>query len=798
MHLPLTIRQLRDSAHFSPAPIPSTLFGLAFALAVAAALRLWKIRYLFNAIHDYDPGTHALAGRYIAEGLLPYRDFVSVHPPLYDLTLGAIFKLLGYDYYFGPLLSVVFSLASVVLVYFVAQRLYAGRAGIVASTLFAVEPMMVYFGRRAVQEAMGLFLVLVATILALRWLDGRRPRTLLWCGVVLGLAVATKYVFVPIAVGMGCALLLLSLPQNMWSALRRVGRLRFWCLYGLVALVCYALVLFLRIVVGIPAPLPFTDPLFATPRHIAVSLTVFVVPLLVLWRWWPNGRMVRAWLDACARTVRAEKLWLLVLGGAVGFLAVTGYFWLVAPRGFVEQTFLWQTGRMTTEVPSLVGILRLACVSPAFFRVSLLSVVAVVPLSIVLLNRRDFGRSDCFLVVVIVVTVVLSQGFYQLPRYYGSALLFALLALAGLASRSAAVREEWSRIGVLAVVAVLSTGFVLSLALLKNYSGYDIASVGGQTERALYDSTNEFLHKAGARKVFATNPIYPALADAYASTVSFDTFALWFLQGVTADKVVDGLVAEGVDHVVIDSWVRFWQGSAYDELVDAFLHEIHVRASLAGIVGAGTDEWVEVYKLGPAPATLVNSDFKYWSYSDGMSLPLGWNPVLIGGVGDAADIRAAGLDDEGGVRLVVYEDGRTELGATSTHAGLSRRIAFPRAAIRVTAMPGVNTEALGAEPLGPAIHFLDGEGHSVILGFSDQVQEEQVAVCGECGHVAVIQPAPLHRWSEHSIDVAKYWLEAGWELPQELTLLVVLSAHADHPGYYTFHVADVSISKVGS
>ena len=66
-----------------------------------------------------------------------------------------------------------------------------------------------------------------------------------------------------------------------------------------------------------------------------------------------------------------------------------------------------------------------------------------------------------------------------------------------------------------------------------------------------------------------------------------------------------------------------------------------------------------------------------------------------------------------------------------------------------------------------------------------------MTVCSECGHVAVIQLAPLHQWSEHSIDVAKYWKEAGWEIPEELTVLVVLSADADYPGYYTFQVARI-------
>ncbi len=116
-----------------------TAVVLAAAVAVGLCLRLWGIRQLFNAVHDYDPGAHALSGRFIAEGNVLYRDFVSVHPPLYDLTLGAIFRAFGYDFYFVPYLSVVFSLASVVLIYLVARRLYSSRAGLIAAGLFAVD-----------------------------------------------------------------------------------------------------------------------------------------------------------------------------------------------------------------------------------------------------------------------------------------------------------------------------------------------------------------------------------------------------------------------------------------------------------------------------------------------------------------------------------------------------------------------------------------------------------------------------------------------------------------------------------
>jgi hypothetical protein len=55
----------------------------------------------------------------------------------------------------------------------------------------------------------------------------------------------------------------------------------------------------------------------------------------------------------------------------------------------------------------------------------------------------------------------------------------------------------------------------------------------------------------------------------------------------------------------------------------------------------------------------------------------------------------------------------------------------------------------------------------------------------------VIKPAQLHQWSEHSIDLPAYWSQAGWQQPQEINVLIVLSTHYDHPGHYAFYIAGV-------
>ncbi len=99
-----------------------------------------------------------------------------------------------------------------------------GPAGVIGAALFALDPLLVHFGRLALLEAPVVFLLVGAWAL-LKGEPG--PRRLLAAGVVTGLAVGTKltvWTFVPAS-----AVALLLVPP-------RVGRLRglAWFLLGLV------------------------------------------------------------------------------------------------------------------------------------------------------------------------------------------------------------------------------------------------------------------------------------------------------------------------------------------------------------------------------------------------------------------------------------------------------------------------------------------------------------------------------------------------------------------------------------
>jgi 4-amino-4-deoxy-L-arabinose transferase-like glycosyltransferase len=195
---------------------------LLVILAVGAYLRLWHIQHLFKWIYDYDEGAYSVGGRLISQGHLPYQDFPLVHPPLYDLLLSGIYKVFGYNFFYGRYLSVVLFLICVVFAYLIVKRFYHPVAGLVTAALFAFFPGFFLLWYRVVQEPLGILLILLATFLAADYIvDRTHKNRLLFSGLCLGLAVSTKYILIPAVIGFALGIVILAM-EGHWRPWRSV------------------------------------------------------------------------------------------------------------------------------------------------------------------------------------------------------------------------------------------------------------------------------------------------------------------------------------------------------------------------------------------------------------------------------------------------------------------------------------------------------------------------------------------------------------------------------------------------
>jgi hypothetical protein len=168
-----------------------------------------------------------------------------------------------------------------------------------------------------------------------------------------------------------------------------------------------------------------------------------------------------------------------------------------------------------------------------------------------------------------------------------------------------------------------------------------------------------------------------------------------------------------------------------------------------------------------------------------MSQPLGWELLTITGEGDEAIIEQTSIAGVDAAGLKIYEDGVKEAGRDATSAGINQEIIFPDTELEFQVFPTVNTRIAGSVILGAGVYFIDEDGNALIIGFSDEVDEDEAFQYGDGQRFLVLKNAQLNQWSEYTIDLADYWEQTGWWQPEEIKVYLVVTAHYSEPGHYS-------------
>ncbi len=110
------------------------------------------------------------------------------HPPLLGLTIAGAFEVFGYDYWVVRLIPIAYSLATLIVFYVLAARLFDLGVARLASFLYATFPMMAYFGRDVAHEAPTLFWGMLLLTGSIHWRHTSQVRwlVLMIASIVIG------------------------------------------------------------------------------------------------------------------------------------------------------------------------------------------------------------------------------------------------------------------------------------------------------------------------------------------------------------------------------------------------------------------------------------------------------------------------------------------------------------------------------------------------------------------------------------------------------------------------------------
>ena len=151
-------------------------------------------------------GLAATRGGQVVNGgeLTPERlRFYAHHPSGLSLTVAASFALFGEHEWSARLVPIAFTLGAAVLLYLLADELAGPWAGFFAMLVFAVQPMVAFYGAMPDHEAPAAFFALLLTWLYLRW--QREGRKAWLVGMCVAAFVGLWYAWVVFA--MPCLLL---------------------------------------------------------------------------------------------------------------------------------------------------------------------------------------------------------------------------------------------------------------------------------------------------------------------------------------------------------------------------------------------------------------------------------------------------------------------------------------------------------------------------------------------------------------------------------------------------------------
>ncbi len=200
---------------------------LAIIVIFGLYLRWYHVDYPVIGYHNWKE-THYLteARNFEKEGffahgfLVPAHDFPNLNAdpsgahsevvPTYSILLGIIFKLTGPSLAVARTVNILFSLATIIILYLLTKELFSREdIALTAAFLAALNPLSVFFSHNVDMMIPGTFFMLLCAYYYIRWLKTDADKLLIYSIIFFVLAAITKYTFAFIAIP-----IILTLPYK--------------------------------------------------------------------------------------------------------------------------------------------------------------------------------------------------------------------------------------------------------------------------------------------------------------------------------------------------------------------------------------------------------------------------------------------------------------------------------------------------------------------------------------------------------------------------------------------------------
>lgn len=167
-----------------------SLFFLLLFLIIASAIEIYNLDSI-SLWHD--EAFSALLTRYDIKEMV-YRTGLDVHPPFYYLALKAWAPVFGDSLFSLRLPSVIFSIVSVLIFYFLVKKVFQNKnLALFTSILLAFNSFFMQFAMEMRMFALGNLLIIASTYLLIKSLESKKITAWILYAITICLAIYTHY-----------------------------------------------------------------------------------------------------------------------------------------------------------------------------------------------------------------------------------------------------------------------------------------------------------------------------------------------------------------------------------------------------------------------------------------------------------------------------------------------------------------------------------------------------------------------------------------------------------------------------
>lgn len=164
-------------------------FWLVIILLLAFAVRLYKIDFPIADWHSWrQADTAAVTRNFIKEGFNPFipkyddmsgvaenpianpNTFRFVEFPIYNIATYPVYLFFGVEDKYSRLVSVIFSLGSIIFLYLICKRYFGIRVSLLTVLIYALLPFNIFFSRTTLPEPTFLFFALGMVYFVDKWI----------------------------------------------------------------------------------------------------------------------------------------------------------------------------------------------------------------------------------------------------------------------------------------------------------------------------------------------------------------------------------------------------------------------------------------------------------------------------------------------------------------------------------------------------------------------------------------------------------------------------------------------------